>query len=63
VTIEESAYANLVQENTDLKNQVAQLAEQLNISYDKLEELTKMIESDELSKKKELEDMKSMSKL
>ncbi len=39
-----------------------QLSEQLNISYNKLDELTMLVENEELRKEKDIEDMKSLAK-
>ncbi|CDW84796.1 ankyrin repeat [Stylonychia lemnae] len=59
----EEQYLALLAENGDLKIQISTLTEYLNMSQSKLEEFTKLLESDDQRKRKEMEDMKSLSKL
>ena len=59
----EEQYMTLLKENKELKIQVAQLAEQLEISANRLEQLTAMMQSDEDKKRKEMEEMKSYARV
>jgi len=42
---------------------VSILSEQLNLAHSKMEELAKIIDSEDARKRKEMEDLKSLSKL
>ena len=59
----EEQYVNLLKENSDLKIQIQVMAEQLEISAGRLEQLTGLLEQDEARKTKEMADMKNYSKL
>ena len=59
----EQQYLVMLKENSDLKVQIAQMAEQLEISANKLEQFANMMESDEARKKKEMVDIKNYGKL
>ena len=60
---QEAEYLRLLDENSELKKQIAQLSQTMALSNDKLLELAKLQESEEARKRKALEDMKGLSKL
>ena len=59
----EEQYLNMIKENSDLKIQIQQMAQQLEMSASRLEQLTGLMESDEARKKADMEDMRNYSKL
>ena len=53
----------LLDENSELKKQIAQLVQTMALSDQKLQDFAKLQEGEEARKRKALEDMKGLSKL
>jgi hypothetical protein len=53
----------LLKDNADLRTQIAQMAEQLEISANRLEQLSYIMQQDDERKKKEMLDLKGLSRL
>lgn len=52
-----------MKDNADLRIQIAQMAEQLEISANRLEQLTNLMQADEDRKQKEMQDLNRMARL
>ena len=53
----------MLKDNADLRTQIAQMAEQLEISANRLEQLSYIMQQDDERKKKEMLDLKGLSRL
>ena len=59
----EEQYIAMVTENSELRIQISKMAEQLEISANRLEQFTAMMQNDEERKRREMEDMRTFSKV
>jgi predicted RNase H-like nuclease (RuvC/YqgF family) len=60
---DEQHFLTLVRENQELKNQVAMLAEQLEMSAQRLEQLTALMSGDESRRRREGEEAKNTGRI
>lgn len=59
----EEQYLSLISENSELRIQVSKMAEQLEISATRLEQLTTLMQSDDERKRREMDDMRTFSRV
>ena len=59
----EEQYISLVNENSELRIQISKMAEQMEISANRLEQFTAMMQNDDERKRREMEDMRTFSKV